>query len=125
MSFTKDIVFYFLLFGRMTELKENAFQARLIKRLKEIFPGCIVMKNDSGYIQGIPDLTILWHDKWAMLECKQSEKASRQPNQEYYISKASSMSFARFVFPENEEEVIRDIQRAFGFEGQARPSGSE
>lgn len=95
-------------------MKENAFQAHLIKRLKEMFPGCIVMKNDSGYIQGIPDLTILWKDKWAMLECKKSAGASRQPNQEYYIRTAGEMSFGRFIFPENEEEVLNELQQAFG-----------
>jgi len=94
-------------------LKENQFQAKLIKRLKEMFPGCIVMKNDSGYIQGIPDLTILWKDRWAFLECKKDAKASRQPNQEYYIRVAGEMSFGRFIFPENEEEVLHDLQQAF------------
>ena len=89
---------------------------KLIKRLKEMFPGCIVMKNDSGYIQGIPDLTILWNDKWAFLECKASAKDRErpQPNQELYIDRADKMSFGRFIFPENEEEVLRDLQRAFG-----------
>jgi hypothetical protein len=95
-------------------LKESQFQAKLIKRLKEMFPGCIVMKNDSGYIQGIPDLTILWKDKWAFLECKKNAEASRQPNQEYYIRVAGEMSFGRFIFPENEEEVLYDLQQAFG-----------
>ena len=94
--------------------KESQFQAKLIKRLKTMFPGCIVMKNDSGYIQGIPDLTILWKDKWAFLECKKSAGASRQPNQEYYIQAASEMSFGRFIFPENEEEVLSDLQQTFG-----------
>lgn len=95
-------------------MKESQFQAKLIKRLKEMFPGCIVMKNDSGYIQGIPDLTILWKDKWAFLECKKNAEASRQPNQEYYIRVAGEMSFGRFIFPENEEEVLYDLQQAFG-----------
>ena len=49
---------------------ENKFQANLIKELKERFPGCIVMKNDPTYIQGIPDLLVLHKDKWASLECK-------------------------------------------------------
>ena len=106
-------------------LKESRFQAKLINRLKDMFPGCIVMKNDSSYIQGIPDLTILYNNKWAMLECKQSENASRQPNQEYYITKTSNMSFARFIYPENEEEVLRDLQRAFGAEGEACITGSQ
>jgi hypothetical protein len=97
--------------------KESQFQAKLIKRLKTMFPGCIVMKNDSGYIQGIPDLTVLWNDKWAFLECKRSAEEHKQPNQEYYIEKAGQMSFGRFIFPENEEEVLRDLQQTFRFGG--------
>lgn len=95
---------------------ENAYQAKLIKRLKEMFPGCIVMKNDSGYIQGIPDLTILYKDKWALLECKRSEEDRKhpRPNQELYIERAEAMSFGRFIFPENEEEVLSDLQQTFG-----------
>lgn len=92
---------------------ESKFQARLIKKLKEMFEGCIVMKNDSGYIQGIPDLLVLYKDKWAALECKKSAKAKRQPNQEYYVQKMGEMSYANFVSPENEEEVLNDLQRTF------------
>ena len=94
---------------------ENQFQAKLIKRLKEMFPGCIVMKNDSGYIQGIPDLTILWNDKWAFLECKRSakERERPEPNQEYYIIKAGQMSFGRFIFPENEEVILHELDKHF------------
>ena len=44
---------------------ERDFQGQLIKDIKQMFPGCIVMKNDSSYIQGIPDLLILYKDKWA------------------------------------------------------------
>lgn len=95
-------------------MKESAFQARLIKRLKEMFPGCIVLKNDAGYIQGFPDLTILWKEHWATLECKKDAKARHQPNQEYYVNATDEMSFSRFVYPENEEEVLRDLQQAFG-----------
>lgn len=96
--------------------KESAYQAKLIKRLKVMFPGCIVMKNDSGYIQGIPDLTVLYKDKWALLECKRSEEERKhpQPNQEFYIERAETMSFGRFIFPENEEEVLSELQRTFG-----------
>lgn len=77
-----------------------------------MFPGCIVMKNDSSYIQGIPDLTILYNNKWAVLECKKSENAKRQPNQQHYISKMNKMSFAAFICPENEEEVLNELQQA-------------
>lgn len=92
---------------------ESNFQAKLIKELKKIFPGCIVMKSDSGYLQGIPDLLILYKDKWATLECKKSAGAKRQPNQEYYVGKMNEMSFSRFICPENKEEVLHDLQQSF------------
>ena len=88
---------------------ENKFQAKLIKEIKELFPGCIVMKNDSSYIQGIPDLMILYRDLWASLECKKSPTAKRQPNQEYYVDKMDSMGFSRFVYPENKDEVLDEL----------------
>ena len=92
---------------------ESKFQADLIKDIKSMFPGCVVMKNDSSYIQGIPDLLVLYNDRWASLECKKSEGAKKQPNQEYYVEKLDSMSFSRFIFPENKEEVLRELQSAF------------
>lgn len=94
--------------------KESQFQAKLIRKLKTIFPGCLVLKNDASYIQGFPDLTVLWKDKWALLECKRESEAHKQPNQQYYIDKGKQMSFAAFICPENEEEVLNDLQRAFG-----------
>lgn len=95
-------------------MKENEYQGRLIKKIKERFPGCEVLKNDPNYIQGVPDLTILYKDKWAALECKRSADASLQPNQSYYISKFNSMSFSRLIYPENEEEVLNELQQSFG-----------
>lgn len=92
---------------------ESQFQAKLIKELKKLFPGCIVMKSDSGYLQGIPDLLILFNDKWAALECKQHAGAKKQPNQKYYVGKMDEMSFSRFICPENKEEVLHDLQQSF------------
>ena len=92
---------------------ENKFQAKLIKELKDMFRGCIVMKNDSSYIQGIPDLIVLFNDKWASLECKKSSRASRQPNQEYYVELMNNMSFSRFICPENKDEVLYDLEDFF------------
>lgn len=95
--------------------RESQFQARLIYRLKEMFPGCIVLKNDANYIQGFPDLTVLYRNqKWALLECKRSEDAPKRPNQQYFIDRGNEMGFARFISPENEEEVLHDLQQAFG-----------
>ena len=92
---------------------ESSFQAQLIKDLKKMFPGCIVVKNDSSYIQGIPDLTIFYKDKWATLECKQNARAKKQPNQEYYVGRMNEMSFSKFICPENKEEVLYELQQTF------------
>ena len=88
---------------------ENKFQAKLIKELKDLFPGCIVMKNDASYIQGIPDLVILYNNHWASLEVKKSARASHQPNQDYYVEKMEKMSFSRFIYPENKDEVLDEL----------------
>lgn len=92
---------------------ERDFQAALIRELKSRFVGCIVTKLDSGHIQGIPDLLVLWKDKWATLECKKSAKAGKRPNQEYYVNRMNSMSFSRFIYPENKEEVLHELEQAF------------
>ena len=92
---------------------ENSFQSKLIKELKDEFDGCIVTKMDAGHIQGIPDLLILKDDKWATLECKKSKGAKKQPNQEYYISRMNEMGFARFIYPENKEEVVNELRVYF------------
>ena len=93
--------------------KESAFQASLIKEIKEMFPGCIVLKNDPNYKQGIPDLLILHNSRWAALECKRSKSAPHRPNQDYYVGTMNDMSYAAFVFPENREDVLHELQRTF------------
>ena len=92
---------------------ESGFQDKLRDELKELFPGCMIFKMDQ--VQGIPDLLILYKNKWAALECKQFSKAKKQPNQEYYVDLMNKMSFSRFINPQNKEEVIRELQQAFRF----------
>ena len=92
---------------------ENKFQANIIRELKNEFPGCIVMKNDSSYIQGVPDLLVLHKDKWASLEVKRSSNASHQPNQDYYVDKMNEMGFSRFIYPENKDNVMTDLRLYF------------
>lgn len=95
--------------------KESAFQSGLILELKSLFPGCVVLKNDANYIQGFPDLLVLFRDKWAALECKRSSGASHQPNQDYYVGMLGDMSYASFVCPENKEQVLNELQQTFDF----------
>lgn len=91
---------------------ESTYQSQLIKKLRVRFPGCVILKNDTDYMQGIPDLLVLYRNKWAMLEVKASARSEVQPNQEYYIELFDSMSFAAFIYPEIEEEVLHDLQQA-------------
>lgn len=93
--------------------KESAFQKGLINDLKKRFPGCMVLKNDPNYIQGIPDLLVLYEGRWAALECKKAKQASHQPNQDYYVERMNEMSFSRFVYPENKEIILDELQQSF------------
>lgn len=93
---------------------ESQFQKKLMDEIRDKYPGCVILKNDSGYIQGIPDWTILYKDKWAVLEAKREKNAKKQPNQEYYVDQLDNMSFSRFVYPENKDEVLGELQRIFG-----------
>jgi hypothetical protein len=93
---------------------ERDFQTSLIKKIKEIFPGAVILKNDPNYIQGIPDLIVLHNDRWAALECKKSSACKHQPNQDYYVDILNTMSYAAFVSPENEEEVLHELQQSLG-----------
>lgn len=92
---------------------ENQFQSDLVKELKVIFPGCFVLKNDPTFLQGFPDLMILFQNKWACLECKRSKTASHRPNQDYYVEKLKDMSYAEFICPENKKEILDDLRRFF------------
>ena len=92
---------------------ENKFQSNLIKEIKDRFPGCIVMKNDSSYIQGIPDLLVLYKDKWASLEVKKSANAKHQPNQDYYVNKMKDMSYSSFISPENKNTALNELKNLF------------
>lgn len=92
---------------------ERDFQAKLIMELKFRFQDCLVLKNDSSYIQGIPDLLVLYKDRWATLEAKRSVTASHRPNQEYYVGLMDEMSFSRFICPENKDEVLNELQNYF------------
>lgn len=92
---------------------ESKFQAELRKTLDRLFPGCIILKNDPNLQQGIPDLVILWRSKWALLEVKKSIHAPEQPNQRWFVEKANQFSYGAFIYPENAEEVLHDLQQAF------------
>jgi hypothetical protein len=94
-------------------MNEGQYQTKIIKKLEDIFPGCTVLKTDAGYQQGFPDLIVLWGECWAALEVKTSPSAHIQPNQDHYVKTLDRMSFAAYIYPENEEEVLNALQQAF------------
>lgn len=100
-------------------MKENAFQSKLIGRIKERYPGCTVLKNDSGYCAGIPDLLILFGKKWAMLEVKRSATVSHRPNQDYFIEKFNreNPGGSFFIYPENCDDILGKLDDFFGIKG--------
>lgn len=99
--------------GRKGGKLERNFQPKLIEELYSTFPGCIVNKNDEQYRQGMPDLTVYFGPKYAILECKKSANESYRPNQEYYLDLFNKMSFSRTVYPENKDQVINDLKEFF------------
>lgn len=94
-------------------MKERDYQAKLIKTIKARFPGCYVIKEDASYIQGLPDLLILYNNRWATLEVKNSAKAHHQPNQDTHVARMNEMSYSSFIYPENEKEVLDEMEQAF------------
>ena len=92
---------------------ESDYQKHVIDELNTRFPNCIVLKNDPRYKQGIPDLIVLFENKWAALECKRSAREKHQANQDWYVECMNQMSYASFIYPENEEDVFNDLQFAF------------
>lgn len=92
---------------------ENKFKTKLIKELKALFPGCMIFHLNPSEMQGIPDLLILYGNKWAALEGKRKQNASHQPNQDYYVKLLKKMSYAAFIFPENKETILNELQQTF------------
>lgn len=92
---------------------ESEFKAALQFELRDRFPNCFLYKLDPNQRQGIPDLLILWHDRWGCLETKRGVTSTKQPNQEYFIDMFNKMSFAAFINPINYLDVLYDMERAF------------
>lgn len=105
----------------MRETGRSGFKAKLVKKLEHMFPGCeIFHMNPNELQQGLPDILILYRNKWAALEVKASAKARKRPNQDWFVEKWDAMSFASFIYPENEDEVLDALQRSFSTSRQAR-----
>lgn len=93
---------------------EGRFKEEFSNELSFLFPDIVMLKNDEQMLQGVPDMLLLFEDKWAMLEFKANENSAVQPNQRYYVGLFNTMSYSTFVFPENRDEVLEELSRHFG-----------
>lgn len=104
---------------------EKHFQKKLINEIESLLPGCIILKNDANYIQGFPDLLVLYKERWAALEVKAFHNSNVQPNQQYYIERLNKLSYAAFIYPANKEEVLDELQQTFRIRKSSRVSKSK
>lgn len=104
--------------------KETKYQRDVVNKIRTLFPGCVALRTDPTQLQGIPDVLVLYKDRWAMLEFKKSANEPTRPNQEYRVEEFRQMSYASFIFPENEERVLRELQQALGSRRKTRISES-
>lgn len=109
---TSIVLFFFFFWQKETQMLENKFKQKLKKEIQERLPGSMVLHLDPNDIQGIPDMLVLYNNRWAALEGKKDASASHRPNQDYYVQQMNTMSFAAFIFPENKEEVLNDMERS-------------
>lgn len=98
---------------------ENSYKTGLKGRIRQRFPGCVILHNDANYMQGVPDLLVLFGKAWAMLEVKKSSRSARQANQAHWVDVFGKMSFAAFIEPSNEGEVLDAMESAFGLAREA------
>lgn len=88
---------------------ESKFQSNLIREIKSKYPECLITKLDAGHTQGLPDILMLHGNKWCCLEVKRDASAKHQPNQDYYVDRLNKMGFARFIYPENKDTVLMEM----------------
>jgi hypothetical protein len=105
-----SFVFQEVIMGKL----ENQYKTELKNRMETRFPGALILKNDEQLLQGIFDLVMLWGPWYAAIEVKKDADAPYRPNQEYYLDRVVKMGGLAFtIYPENEEEVLYEIQRSF------------
>ena len=95
-------------------MTEAVYRTKLKDKLRTKLPGCFIIENDPRVNQGVPDLLILFKKRWGALELKASSKSRKRPNQQYYVDLFNDMSYASFIHPKNEEQVLHDLQLSLG-----------
>lgn len=97
--------------------KESDFKNKLYKEIRKRFPGTEVIPNDAGYIQGFPDATVYFpNGRYFLLEGKRTSTSAKQPNQDYYVNGSPLSKNAMFVYPENEKEILEELERRYNGE---------
>lgn len=101
---------------------ESKFQAEFLQKVRDRIPedDCLILKPETGNPQGIFDRVILLPHIWVGIEFKRNRTSTYQPNQSFYVQKASRLSLGYVVSPENEQEVLRELYAAYESYREAR-----
>lgn len=97
---------------------ESSYKDIFLDKVRALLPDtdykkCVIIKNDAGYLQGVPDYTVFYGSKWATLEIKRTKHAHKRPNQQYYVDIMRNMGYSSFVYPENEQQVLMELIEHF------------
>lgn len=93
---------------------ESKFKEKFFEEFKAKVPQTGILYKASFSKRSYPDVVLLGpNGRWAVLEFKRAEKAARRIHQALHIEILSEMGYARFVSPENSEEVIRELEAYF------------
>jgi len=94
---------------------ESAFKKNFITELNvRLAPIDLEYIHTRSHNRSFPDLLILGPGStWAALEFKAAEEADHQPNQAWYINRLNHWAYATFMYPENREEVLGDLEKLF------------
>lgn len=89
---------------------ESKFQKDVIKFLKQ--HKCFVMKITPmpGIPDGTSDVFFCKEGLYGFIECKKSKNAKSRPGQDEFVKKMDEWSFGRKAYPENWDEVQKELE---------------
>ena len=94
---------------------ESEFKKYTKNRIIDRFPNLDldIIDINAYNFRSMSDLVILGPEVWAALEFKRSKDSSHRPNQDYHIARLNKKGYATFVYPENLEEVLDELEVLF------------
>ena len=91
---------------------EGNFKKSFCSKLRKL--GCTVFQNQGvGIPKGFPDTSVLLPEGLTIyIELKASKRAKFQPLQKEWVKKLNDRNFFAYIcFPENADDIMKDIKR--------------